>query len=137
MELNWERESVCMADDCTAPNPRTEHVEGPLTALRLLELAAGYVPKVRGGVWAVWAEERLIGFLEYDAGRLRPEPEEGVPVFSDSLQLYCAYYTEGRFRYRMGRDGPLVEEYPESPRLLDKAKRCARERGPYGWLLPG
>ena len=53
-----------MADDVMAPNTKIEEADRPITVQDLLDKALYYVPSVGGVVWAVWAEDQLVGYLE-------------------------------------------------------------------------
>ena len=136
MKIIWTRDSVCMGDDCTAPNTKTEKIDRPLTISDLLDRAADYVPNISGSVWAVWIEGILAGYLEMSASGylLRDEPVlEGTLSLKPQmialrqqpadLHVHCSFYIMSDFLYRNGPDGrPLAEHFPPYAPLLDMVK---------------
>lgn len=144
MMIYWTRDSVCMGDDCTAPNARTEVDDSPVTVSDLLDRAADYVPHMSGSVWVVWVEDILAGFLEMSTSGylLHSEPVLEGTLFPKlrksfskpqpaALHVHCAFYTMRDFCYQKGQNGPVVDQFPESSTLLDKVKCLIKSQSDY------
>ena len=72
MRLLAERDSVCMGDDCTAPNGEYIQYKRGIRLSELLLQIVGYVPDYSGRQHAIWGIERKgvpIAFLECDEHR--------------------------------------------------------------------
>ena len=72
MRLLAERDSVCMGDDCTAPNGEYIQYKRGIRLSDLLLKNVGYVPDYSGRQHAIWGIERKgvpIAFLECDEHR--------------------------------------------------------------------
>ena len=126
MEIRVDRESVCMADDVTAPNARMVGVGGLDTLSDVLEKVAAGLPKMKGSVWSVDSGRKVIGYiLMDDNGAVSYELCQAAQNFGAMGigALHCRYFHEGRFLYRDGGSGELVEKYPECSTLLEKARR--------------
>lgn len=130
-----------MADDCNAPNARTEETDRLLSVSDLLDQAVDYVPKVSGAIWVVWMEGILAGFLEISASGylLRTESAlEGTLLLKSktfprfqaaALHVHCALFTMEHFLYHKGRDGrALADKFPPYTPLLDMVKDLLREQ---------
>lgn len=146
LKIQWTRDSVCMADDCNAPNTKIEEMDHPPTVSNLLDRAADYVPGISGAVWVVWVEDTLAGYLELstsgyllrDEAVLKelppPKPHRGFfKRKPDILHVHCVLYTMSDFSCRKGRDGrPLIEHFPPYTPLLDMVKAQLREQAGHG-----
>ncbi len=130
-DIRVDRESVCMGDDCTAPNEKRFPIRESDMLSDIFQMIAGYLPYMRDVVWAVDSGKKIVGYIMMDMnGPVRYEfcLEDQVFYKLDMKALHCSYFYQGKFVYTNGEDGAVVEKYPECKTLLDKAKRCMKER---------
>lgn len=98
MRVLAERDSVCMGDDCTAPNGKYIYFESGIMLSELLLKIAKYVPDYSGRQHTIWGIEHNgvpIAYLECDEhskykGILAIDD---IPADSlDEEKLYCRYF---------------------------------------------
>lgn len=122
-QIYAERDSVCMGDDCNAPN--AEYLDYTTNELlsEFMDSVARYVPCMKDVVWSVTCKDKTIAYLIFDenAGY---EYELAISDMRVSelteKKIFCRYYYESKlFDYRTK---PPVEMYPECKTLLEKVK---------------
>lgn len=135
-----DRESVCMGDDCTAPNEKLFPVRERDMLSDIFQMIAGYLPHMRDVVWAVDSGKKIVGYIVMEMNeQVRYEfcLEDQVFCGLDMKALHCSYFHQRRFVYTNKEDGSVVEKYPECRTLLDKVKCCMRERFLYELKVKG
>lgn len=128
-QIKVDRDSVCMGDDCTAPNEKRLDVAENALLLDVFWQVAAYLPRMSNAVWAVDTGKKVIGYIIMDT-EIHYELCQENQLFSEmgTESLHCSYFHSGSFIYRNGANGKLVERYPESKSLLEKVKCCMGER---------
>jgi len=121
--IHATRDSVCMGDDCTAPNAAdlTYSDREPLS--RFMRSVAAYVPSMKNVVWSVYSGDLLIGHLFSGAlGMYRSElaVPDGLVAELPEKKIHCRYYYS--LKFKDFREKPPVDLYPEAKTLLDKVK---------------
>ncbi len=100
MRVILQRESVCMSDDCNAPNEKIVQFDDNTTVSEFLEYCAvNYVPKMHNSVWVIsdidFRKKYVIGYIVTDAkGNISLfSSNEGKPI-SDVISngVFCRYY---------------------------------------------
>ena len=92
-----ERDSVCMADDCMAPNSKTLTFESSCQLQEVLSALGNYVPKFSGKqhtIWGIECDGVPIAFLESNGGGYRGITT-GKNLTSEKLnnkKIYCRYF---------------------------------------------
>lgn len=122
-QIYAERDSVCMGDDCNAPNARYLDYAANELLSEFMDSVAGYVPSMRDVVWSVVCKDKTIAYLIFDEND-GYEYELAIPDMRVSelaeKKIYCRYYYERKlFDYKIK---PPVEMYPECKTLLEKVK---------------
>lgn len=68
--VHAERESVCMGDDCKAPNAaELPYKPDELLSEWLDNTVSKYVPAMRNTVWTVQDGAKILGYLIFDENR--------------------------------------------------------------------
>ena len=122
--IRLERESVCMGDDCNAPNAKDLEYAANELLSEFMDSVAGYVPSMENVVWSVVTSQgKVIAYLIFDENE-DYQYELAIPDVRVSelalKKLYCRYYYKGKlFDYSTE---PPTELYPECKSLLDKVK---------------
>lgn len=115
-QINAERESVCMGDDCNAPNAKELEYSTNELLSDFLDSVAGYVPSMKNVVWSVVCKGRTIAYLIFDVNACC-KYELTIPDMRvselDEKNIYCRYYYKGK---------PSLEKYPQCETLLEKVK---------------
>lgn len=128
-QIKVDRESVCMADDVTAPNEKILDLEEGDKLSDVLKKVAGYLPQMSDVVWAVDSGKKVVGYIILD-GCQQSDYELCEPdsVFSkmEIRALHCSYFHSRSFMHSV--NGEMVEKYPERWTLLEKAKCSMQER---------
>lgn len=126
------RESVCMGDDCTAPNVKLIPVEEKDMLSDMFQKIADCLPYIHDDViWAVDSGKKVIGYIVMDIDHEAQYEfclEDQVFCELDIEAFHCSYFYRRKFVYRNGENGEMVEEYPECRTLLDKVKCCMNDR---------
>lgn len=114
--IRVERDSVCMGDDCNAPNAMDVPCREGEKLSEFMGTLAASLPKMRSSVWAVKCKGNVIGFIDTN----RFSRCETTICINDiqisslaSEKLFCKYYTEGR----------MANKYPECETLLEKVRK--------------
>lgn len=135
-----DRQSICMGDDCTAPNEKLLSVGERDRLSDIFRMIADYLPQMQDVIWAVDSGKKVVGYILM-AGKeqVRYElcPEDQIFCKLDIEAFHCSYFHRRSFEYRAGEDGETVEKYPECGTLFDKVKRCMEERFLYKLELKG
>lgn len=118
--VHAERDSVCMGDDCTAPNSaELEYFPHQTLSRFLSDTVSGYVPKMGDSVWAVSNGGKIIGYIIFDEnGSCACEiVGSDIPVSElDTGGLFCRYFYQGA----AGLDS---YKYTGCTSLIDKVKK--------------
>ena len=114
MKIILQRASVCMGDDCNAPNEKIVQFDDNTTILEFLKYCAeNYVPKMHNSVWGIYdidfRKKRVIGYIVTDS-------EGSISVFSSSEGKSISDVISGEvfFRYY----------YPQKTADLNDAEDC-------------
>lgn len=112
-KIKATRESVCMGDDCNAPNARELDYKPDQLFSEWLSVVADYVPTMHNVVWSVHAKSDLLAYLIFDhKGNFTIEliiPDQNMSMLGIN-EVYCRYYYQGE----------LVNRYSD---LMDKGKK--------------
>ena len=122
--IHAELDSVCMGDDCTAPNAADlSYSDREMLSAFLRRSVASYVPSMKNVVWSVYSGNRLIGYL-YSGALSLYHSELAVPNIPVAdlpvKEIHCRYYYPMKFKDFSKK--PPVDLYPEAKTLLDKVK---------------
>lgn len=111
-KIKATRESVCMGDDCDAPNVRELDYKPDQLFSEWLSVVADYVPTMHNVVWSVHSKNDLLAYLIFDhKGNFTMEliiPDQKMSILGIN-EVYCRYYYQGE----------LVNRYLH---LMDKGK---------------
>lgn len=110
------RDSVCMGDDCNAPNREyLDYDPQQFLSEWLLKTVTGYIPTMHNAIWVVYKKRTIIGYLICDEkGHYSVEiPHNNMPMRSLHIKdIYCRYFHEMYFK----------DKFSEYSTLLDKVK---------------
>lgn len=115
VKIEFDRDSVCMSDDCFS-HRKKETLPADMLLSQLLLLAAEYVPNMSDIVWAVDTNCGVCGYIYTDS-----DSNSSVELSLDDLtlaelkinRLSCRHYYQYNFN----------EKYAECATLLEKVKR--------------
>ncbi len=97
-KIKATRDSVCMGDDCNAPNARELDYKPDQRFSEWLSVVADYVPTMHNVVWSVHCKSKLLAHLVFnDKGNFTVElvvPDQKTSVLAIH-EIYCRYYYEG------------------------------------------
>lgn len=99
--IHFERSSVCMGDDCTAPNPSDISFNQNETLVDLLCYAYQYVPAMKNSVWAVLDNKQLLGIVCIgENGEFSYElvVENRDLSYLDQKKIFCRYFYMGMLK---------------------------------------
>lgn len=120
MRIRATRDSVCMADDCNAPNERILECSPELALSGFMKIVTGYVPNGHNVVWTVYRRSRLLGYLIFDdSGNYTVElavPDNKVSRLRID-EIFCSHYYEYDF----------LKKYTDCDTLIEKVKKHLRE----------
>lgn len=122
-----ERDSVCLGDDCNAPNAKNLDYEDDERLSDFIDAVAKYVPTMREVVWSVSCKDETIAYLIFDENaNYKYELSIQDVKVSDLVEkkLYCRYYYERKLLDF--HTNPPTDLYPEYTTLFEKVK--AHER---------
>lgn len=125
--VHAERDSVCMGDDCLAPNAQDFSFRTDVSRSCLLAKLVGYVPDMREVVWSVRCGQEPIGYLcpGFLGGyRWVLEGEDGPISELPEPRVFCSYYTAWRVDHLLPAD-----EASGSATLLERVRQIERGRG--------
>lgn len=122
-KIHAERDSVCMADDCFAPNAaELGYAEGEMLS-GFMGAIAHYVPVMRDCVWSVFCGGEIVAHIAFDGmGRHTYElmiPDRPVAELPEQ-RVHCTYFHSA---------SPAVSHYSELPTLLEKVRAFEAEHG--------
>lgn len=136
MFITYNRESVCMGDDCMSHKLNRELADNMMVSELLLDLA-NYVPKMHKVVWAVSSSNvpnRIIGYIiTDDQGNDSFSIKEDITLAqlfetnTQDISVFCKYYHSGSFTWRNGDTGEIVEKYKEQKTLFEKVKMACQD----------
>lgn len=122
-KVHAERDSVCMGDDCNAPNAKDLYYASNERLSDFMDSVSRYVPSMRNVVWSIECKDKVIAYLIFDENA-NCKYELAISDMEVSRlvekKIYCRYYYERKlFDYRTN---PPVDLYPECKTLLEKVK---------------
>lgn len=118
-----KRDSVCMADDCLAPN-RSEFTFGEEETLKdLIIQISRYVPNMKDVVWSINYNGNPIGYVNFCSDDKKFElVTENIKIIElQNRNLYCKFYNSSKLMDFTVNPPELL--YPECGTLLQKVKR--------------
>lgn len=122
--ISVTRESVCMGDDCTAPNENVIKVfKHDMISTVLLKVAQS-LPQMNHVIWAIDTGKKVLGYiLMEDALHYQFElcVEEQAFLNMEIYQLHCSYFHSNSFHYREN-ENKHMEQNKQSKTLLEKVK---------------
>lgn len=128
MLIEFDRESVCMGDDCDS-HVVTKQIDDSLLISDLLEELVGYVPSMTNAVWVVYSVgscfDGVMGYI-VSTGQKTEISLNVEDILIKNLfdgkeaHIFCRYYYEGRFAWK--------NEYPDGMSLIEKVMRDCCER---------
>lgn len=125
-----ERESVCMGDDCTAPNASVLAFKPDMFISEWLNTVADYVPTMHNVVWSVHSHRKVLGYLIFDtSGDFSIElavPDQPMSELGISA-VFCRYFYEGKLRNDIA-DNEETDANPACLTLVDKVKQYLRDK---------
>ena len=127
--ISVDRESVCMGDDCNAPNEKVLDLSEEDKLTDVFRKVAEYLPQMSDVIWAVDSGRKVLGYIIMDKDRtIHYEICQPDGIFSDMKinALHCSYFFPNRFICNV--DGEIKEKYPEQKTFLDKVRFCMQER---------
>lgn len=115
------RDSVCMGDDCFAPNQKALDCDQNLRLSDwLMTAVTEYLPTIHKAVWVIYSHKQIIGYLYCDdGGNYSAEPiYEDLPMNALHItEIYCRIFHKSDFK----------DKYPEYIDLLDIVKQYLSE----------
>lgn len=100
-KIHAERDSVCMGDDCNAPNAKDLDYETNELLSSFMDSVANYVPHMKDVVWNVVCKDRTIAYLNFDENADYKYklliPDMKVSELDDK-KIYCIYYPKSKLK---------------------------------------
>lgn len=125
-EILFDRDSVCMGDDCMS-HIKTVQVEQKSFISDLLHQLADYVPSMKNVVWMVKEQNEIIGFIEMDEDANAKVYVNGkdTPIGTrfEKKELFCRYYYSSIFTWIDGKTGEHINKYTDCSTLLEKVMK--------------
>ena len=110
--LQISRDSVCMADDVTAPNCEILDLRNFLSTS--ISYVINYLPKMPNSVWILYAQDIILGYLSYNEyGSYTSEIINDV-LLSGIPSIYCKYI-------------PIWKLHTKQGTLIERAKQDVKE----------
>lgn len=128
-KIRVDRESVCMGDDCNAPNEELLDLDNKDMFSDVLKKVAFYLPQMSDVIWAVDSGRKVLGYILMDQNRQHHfELCQRDQLFSEMgiRALHCSYFHSHRFMHNV--NGVITEKFPEQKTLLEKVKYSMKER---------
>lgn len=126
-EIIFDRDSVCMGDDCMS-HTKTVQVEQRSTISDLLYELADYVPSMKNVVWMVKEKNEVIGFIETNEDSKVKVYVNGkdmvIGTRFEKKELFCRYYYSSIFTWIDGNTGERINKYAECSTLLEKVMKA-------------
>lgn len=135
-----DRQSVCMGDDCTAPNEKLLSVCEKDMLSDIFQKISVCLPQMCDVIWAVDSGKKVIGYIITDANnQVRYELCLKDQVFCELgiEAMHCSYFHQKSFEYQNEKNGRIIEKYPECRNLFDKVRCCMNERFLYELKVNG
>lgn len=114
------RSSVCMGDDCTAPNKKEYIVNKNIKLSDFIRILFEYVPTVHNAAWVVYSDDVILGFIVIDGNGNKMSEINGDDIKLckklKSNEVFCCHYYNSDLK-------EIAEEYPECDTLLKKIKK--------------
>ena len=129
-----------MGDDCTPRNAELLPVEEKDMLSDIFRMIAACLPQMRDVIWAVDSGKKVIGYIVVGMdkqARFELCQEDQLFCELDIEALHCSFFPQNSFVYRNGKDGEVIENYPECRTLLDKVRCCMKERFLYELKVKG
>lgn len=129
--VNIDRQSVCMGDDCTAPNEDVIGISKTDTLLTVFDKIVSYLPHMQNVIWAVDTGKKLLGYVISEADK---HCFYDICVGNQALHvmdldyLHCSYFHANSFMPQHDKPVDLKGDDPSCQTLLDKVKRHMGER---------
>lgn len=125
--IHIERDSVCMGDDCMAPNPAEISYYPDEKLSSFIKDVVNYLPLIsaqdKGSiVWSVLCGGRVIAFIIHDerGNNTFEFPRGNIRVVNLAKKgLFCGYFPDSTAELRPYDD---EKRYPRCKTLLDKVK---------------
>ena len=120
--IEAERDSVCMGDDCNAPHyVHLEYDPNQLLSEWMQSTVLGYVPNMKGCVWAVFSgkspKRKLLGYLvgdaETDTYSVELAREDEFMGILSIKEIFCRYYYPSFF---------TSKKYLKLPTMLERVR---------------
>lgn len=142
MRVLVERDSVCIGDDCTAPNSKYILFENGISLSSLLSQIAQYVPDYSGRQHTIWGIEHNrvpIAFLECDEHNEYKCILAHNDISADFLnegKIYCRYFFDYRGNLSTNLINIRVSDHSGARALLDRVKAyyALPESERWGWI---
>lgn len=117
-----ERKSVCMGDDCNAPNAKELYYEDGDRLSDFMEVVAKYVPSMRNVVWSVACADEIIAYLYFDENSGYEFELQVKDIKVSELvekKIFCTYYCEReRYAYRSNKGGIQKADFGDLQEIL-------------------
>ncbi len=117
-----ERDSVCMSDDCHAPNAEELDYRDGDRLSDFMDAVAKYVPAMKNVVWGVACAGEMIAYLYFDeASSYEYELQVKDIKVSELLEkkIHCTYYCEReRYAYRGDLRGIQKADFEDLQEIL-------------------
>lgn len=115
-EIKVDRQSICMADDVTAPNESVIEVTERDALMDVMVKVAAYLPQIDDSVWAVDSGKEVIAYILLDGhgipARYKLCKKNQRFLKMEIRMLHCSYF----------------HSKGESRSLLERAEQCMKER---------
>lgn len=125
IEIEVDRDSVCMADDCESHKVMMNFPEHTRLSHLMKELI-GYLPSMRDVVWAIRSDIGMCGYIITDKKMNISFELCGSDRLISEMKIrkiLCKYYYPSCFSYLDGDTGKRIRKYSECPTLLEKVKK--------------
>lgn len=127
--ISITRESVCMGDDCTAPNEKHIEVLENDKMTHVFSKIVTYLPKMENVIWAIDTGKKVLGYIVMDKDThccFELCDSDQLFLNMDIHHLHCSYFHSGSFTYQTA-ENVVIEKYSECKTLLEKVKCQMKE----------
>ncbi len=123
-----KRDSICMADDCTAPNACEFAYSSEETLKDLVIKISRYLPELKAVVWSINNKGNPIGYINFCSEDKKFELIiENIRLADlDNHNFYCKFYDSNKLMDFSITPPELL--YPECETLLQKVKKYEKTR---------
>lgn len=118
------RQSVCMGDDCTAPNENKIEVFREDSINDVLSKIANHLPQMQNVIWAIDTGKKVLAYITIDENeKIYYEQCVGEQCFFEMEieRLHCSYFHSRSFDYGISKI-ENIEGYSQCNTLLEKVK---------------